>query len=123
MSKTIREIIETMNDEQQTALYALVETAMDDDVDDELRLSCSRLNLKFETYGKIHVDYDSEKHTVKWDSSDENIATVDENGIVFAHRVGTAIVTATLCDKDGNVILQKDVEVSTDGNLIQAILK
>lgn len=93
------------------------------DIDDELRLSCSRLNLKFETYGKIHIDYDSQKHTVKWESSDANIATVDENGIVFGHRVGTAIITATLCDKDSDVLLQKEVEVTIDGNMIQAILK
>ena len=96
---------------------------INDDIDDELRLSCNTLKLKFETYGKIHVDYDSQKHSVKWTSSDENIATVDENGIVFAHRVGTAIITATLCDKNGNVIVSKDVEVITDGNMIQTMLK
>lgn len=93
------------------------------DIDGELRLSCTRLNLKFETYGKIHIDYDSQKHTVKWESSDENIATVDENGIVFGHRVGTAIITATLCDKGSEALLQKEVEVTIDGNMIQAILK
>ncbi len=55
MSKTIREIIETMNDEQQRALYALVETAMDDVDDDDMEHS------DFDADDMEHSDFDAEE--------------------------------------------------------------
>lgn len=36
--------------------------------------------------------------TVVWTSSDESVATVDENGLVTAHRPGTAVITASAGD-------------------------
>lgn len=92
------------------------------DIDSDLRLNCSRLKLKFETYGKIIVNYDSDKGHVIWTSADENIATVDDNGIVFAHKIGVTDITATLYSPDGVIIERKMVEVTVDGNMIQAIL-
>ena len=35
---------------------------------------------------------------VNWSSSDANVATVDQNGVVTAHAVGNAIITATTTD-------------------------
>ena len=35
---------------------------------------------------------------VNWTSSDANVATVDQNGVVTAHAVGNAIITATTTD-------------------------
>ena len=34
-------------------------------------------------------------HTVNWSSSNESVATVDENGMVTGHTEGTAVITAT----------------------------
>lgn len=36
---------------------------------------------------------------VIWSSSDEKIATVSQNGVVSAHKLGTAIITATSADR------------------------
>lgn len=37
--------------------------------------------------------------SVTWSSSNENVATVDKNGVVTAHAVGTAIITVTTTDQ------------------------
>lgn len=37
--------------------------------------------------------------TVTWTSSDESVATVDEDGVIRGHEVGTAIITATSDDQ------------------------
>ncbi len=39
--------------------------------------------------------------SVTWSSSDENVATVDDNGLVTAEATGTAIITATANDGSG----------------------
>lgn len=48
---------------------------------------------------------------VTWSSSDENIATVDNNGIVRAVKLGTAIITATAQDGSG---VSKSCEVTVE---------
>lgn len=35
---------------------------------------------------------------VTWSSSDESVATIDQNGVLTVHKVGTAEITATLID-------------------------
>lgn len=44
---------------------------------------------------------DAEDKTVTWESSDENVATVDDNGTVTAVAAGEAIITAKSADKQG----------------------
>ncbi|MDE6273253.1 MAG: Ig-like domain-containing protein, partial [Muribaculaceae bacterium] len=77
----------------------------------------------------LHPDNVTDK-TIIWTSSDPTIATVDSNGIVTAHSLGTAIITAT-CDNVSatctvtvtpvmaeNVILNKtEASIIIGGNL------
>lgn len=46
---------------------------------------------------------------VSWESNDENVASVDENGVVTAEGIGTAIITVTT--QDGDFTATCDVEV------------
>ena len=50
-------------------------------------------------------------YEVIWTSSDESIVTVDEDGNVTTHKRGTATITATLVDADGNEISSAKCEV------------
>lgn len=54
--------------------------------------------------------------TVSWTSSNSNVASVDENGIVTANAVGTATITATANDgrgaKESYVVTVKDANSS-----------
>ena len=43
---------------------------------------------------------DAGEKRVKFKSSDESIATVDENGLITTHKVGTVMITATSLSKD-----------------------
>ncbi len=44
------------------------------------------------------------EYDVIWTSSNEKVATVDEDGNVTTHHRGDAVITATLVDAEGNVI-------------------
>ncbi|MBQ8008907.1 MAG: Ig-like domain-containing protein, partial [Bacteroidaceae bacterium] len=46
---------------------------------------------------------DATMQSVVWTSSDSNVATVDQNGLVTAKGGGTAIITVTATDVEGNV--------------------
>ena len=54
---------------------------------------------------------DSKNRTVTWSSSDEAVATVDENGYVDATGVGTARITATAVDGEEELTVTCPVEV------------
>lgn len=54
--------------------------------------------------------------TVKWTTSDANVATVDANGVVTAVAGGTATITATAGTLTATCTI---TVVATDGNLIQ----
>jgi uncharacterized protein YjdB len=47
---------------------------------------------------------DGAKYTVTWSSSDNKIARVDENGNVYAAKKGTATITCTVTDSNGNTV-------------------
>lgn len=47
---------------------------------------------------------DGVKYTVKYSSSDTKVATVDKNGKVYAAKRGTATITCTVTDSDGNTV-------------------
>lgn len=42
--------------------------------------------------------YNAKDESVKWSSSDESIATVDDKGVVTGHKIGTATITVTSTD-------------------------
>lgn len=52
--------------------------------------------------------------TVVWSSSDEEIATVEQDGTVTGKKVGTAIITATLGDDSKTCVVTVAETVSTD---------
>ncbi|MCH1939411.1 polysaccharide lyase family 8 super-sandwich domain-containing protein [Holdemania massiliensis] len=55
---------------------------------------------------------DSNNQNVIWTSSDESVATVDENGVVTAHTIGLATMTATT--EEGGYQASSTVRVSAD---------
>ncbi len=47
---------------------------------------------------------DGAKYTVKYESSDTKIATVDNNGKIYGAKKGTATITCTVTDSNGNTV-------------------
>ena len=69
--------------------------------DPEIALQLSKTELLLEVGGSAELNCtvqiipeDATRPGVRWMSSDENVATVDENGVVTASRTGSTIVTA-----------------------------
>ncbi|MCQ2470813.1 MAG: leucine-rich repeat protein [Clostridia bacterium] len=69
--------------------------------------SLSNIELKYKNTAKIvpqiTVD-DGVKYTVKYESSDPSIATVDKDGNITTHHKGETKVTCTVTDEYGNVV-------------------
>lgn len=57
-------------------------------------------------------------YTVSWKSADSSIASVNNSGRITANRVGETTVTATVTDRDGNIVGRHiaTVTVIDDGN-------
>ncbi|MBS9463184.1 Ig-like domain-containing protein [Flagellimonas sp. 389] len=66
----------------------------------ELELNKQSLTLfSFPTYKEtLQVISDIGENTIVWESSDENVATVDENGEIIPISVGETIISATVND-------------------------
>ncbi|OAB28418.1 hypothetical protein PMSD_22040 [Paenibacillus macquariensis subsp. defensor] len=62
---------------------------------------------------------DATNQEVSWKSSDELVATVDENGRVTAVLEGSAKITATTVD--GNFTAESDVTVTDTGTIVEAV--
>ena len=65
----------------------------------------------------IYAPEDASLKTVSWESSDESIATVDENGIVTAVNGGSAVIKAT--SEDGNLTAEITVNVIVPAEKIE----
>ena len=66
-----------------------------------ISLSESRLNMELNETATLTAVLEPENVTVKtltWQSSDTNVATVDQNGMVTALALGNAVITATTTD-------------------------
>ncbi|MCQ2112075.1 MAG: CotH kinase family protein [Bacteroidaceae bacterium] len=59
--------------------------------------------------------------TVSWSSSDESVASVDANGVVKAHSIGTATITAT-ADGGKGIYATIEVEVKKNEKLAAAFV-
>lgn len=79
-------------------------------------LSLSETELNLTVGDMVAIDYVIEPVNVKgveliWSSSDESVATVDENGIVSAIKSGNCIITLTANDTSASLkVVNKDVE-------------
>ncbi|MBQ8316848.1 MAG: Ig-like domain-containing protein [Lachnospiraceae bacterium] len=77
-------------------------TVSSDNIDiSKIELSASNIDLKVGDKSQINVTVNpsnATNQTISWTSSDEKVATVDENGNVTAVGVGTATITATTTD-------------------------
>ncbi len=57
-------------------------------------------------------DYWVQDYVIRWESSDESVATVDQNGKVTALKPGTATITATLYELKGGPVVCNTHETS-----------
>lgn len=96
--------------------------AINSDAGDKLRLSWNNIKLKYNSSGKLNTDFDVEGGYVIWTSDNEEIASVDEDGTVYANSKGTATLTATLYSPDGEVLDEAFATVSVEMNAIQVII-
>lgn len=70
-------------------------------------VSVSDLKLDYKKSATITPEITADKgakYTVKYSSSDEKVARVDENGKVYAAKKGTATITCTVTDSNGNTV-------------------
>lgn len=70
-------------------------------------VSVSDFKLDYKKSAMITPEIEADKgakYTVKYSSSDEKIARVDENGKVYAAKKGTATITCTVTDSNGNTV-------------------
>lgn len=67
------------------------------------------ISLKLGEGYKLNITYNPETTTdeknVVWTTSDNNIVSVDSNGILKANSVGTAIITATVNEKQSSIMV------------------
>ena len=59
-----------------------------------MKLNCDVMSLEKGNTGALEVKNYSSDRFVKWQSSDETVATVDDNGVVTAVSSGDAVITA-----------------------------
>lgn len=81
------------------------------DIDAPLRLNCYRIALDKGSKGKIDSEYSIPDGKVEWSSADENIATVDADGIIEAKSKGETVLKVVLYDAQGNEVAKTDVPV------------
>ncbi len=72
----------------------------------KLEISPLSITLDQEATKKLYVSFvpssAKEYYTIKWTSSNKNVATVDNNGVVTAKNPGTATITATAGGKSAS---------------------
>lgn len=70
---------------------------------------------------KYYMDYEVEpasaSQTLKWSSSDESVASIDQNGTITAHACGDAIITGTTIDTG----IRKSIKVTVSSLTVKKI--
>ncbi len=80
-----------------------IEIEVKETVEITVTLSETTLELDRDATAALTVTVSNSSAGVTWSSSDETVATVDENGVVTTHgKDGVATITATSIDDDGN---------------------
>ncbi len=80
----------------------------------EINLNKSDVNLVEGTSEKIIatvVPDDEENKTLKWSSSDENVATVDKNGVISAKGEGSCVITVSTLNDVSRTINVKVIKM------------
>ena len=77
-------------------------------------------NIKLTSKVKVNGNEDSSK-VVKWESSNSEVATVDEKGVVTTKKAGDVVVTATVGSERKEIKLYVGTEYA-NGNTIEEIL-
>lgn len=90
--------------------------------DSVFTLSCKTLNLKYNVNGRITARYDSNLGHVEWKTDDENVASVNQNGVVHGNANGTTTVTAVLVSDSGLKIAEQSVDVTIKMDAIQSAI-
>jgi len=117
-------LIEKSNDNSYLAFDAIdVDGILIAHVEVEKSISLDRntLELLEGSQDKLTATVTPDTAKVIWSSSDESIATVDQNGNVTAIREGTAIITATIENTDisaiSTVVVKKPISESSSAIL------
>ena len=85
--------------------YAIIE--LSDSPTGVNSVSISDITLNYKKSAKINPKIDAEKGTeysVSYTSSNPKVATVDNNGKVYAAKKGNATITCTVTDSNGNTV-------------------
>ena len=85
--------------------YAIIE--LSDSPTGVKSVSISDITLNYKKSAKINPKIDAEKGTeysVSYTSSNPKVATVDNNGKVYAAKKGSATITCTVTDSNGNTV-------------------
>jgi len=75
---------------------------------------------------KLNVSFDpitTNEKALIWSSADENIATVDQNGVVTGISLGTTTITATAFNKDVPVIATFEIAVVLTLKVVVVLLQ
>ena len=83
---------------EENSLYCILEK-IEEEVE-SLRVTPKEATINTQETIQLTATLESTKpHTITWSSSDEKIATVDENGLVTAHSIGKVTITASTNDE------------------------
>ncbi len=81
----------------------------------EMNITLSATELAMDYKSSATLSYEAvvaQGSTVVWYSSNSDVATVDENGNVYAAGKGEATITCAVVDAAGNVLVQADCNVT-----------
>jgi len=88
---------------EQSDIEKALQLCEDKDLDENITSKTKQLTVR--GYYNNGEETDITDH-LTWESSDTNVATVDENGLVTAKNQGSTEITAKYIDEAENILLQ-----------------